>query len=122
MLHYSGLSEVTGVPLLLGQLFQNLISNSLKFAHSERTPVITINTVKEGNVSRIIYSDNGIGFKNEYAEKIFEVFQRLHTKDQYEGTGIGLAIVKKIISLHKGEIRAYGEEGKGCRFEMELGE
>jgi len=108
--------------LLLGQLFQNLISNSLKFAHSERTPVITIQVVKAGNVTRIIYSDNGIGFKNEYAAKIFEVFQRLHTKDQYEGTGIGLAIVKKIVSLHKGEIRAYGKEGEGARFEMELGE
>lgn len=121
VMHYSGLSEITGVPLLLGQLFQNLISNSLKFAHTARTPVITINAFKEDNVIRIIYSDNGIGFKNAYAEKIFEVFQRLHTKDQYEGTGIGLAIVKKIVSLHKGEIRAYGEEGEGSRFEMELG-
>jgi light-regulated signal transduction histidine kinase (bacteriophytochrome) len=121
VMHYSGLSEIAGVPLLLGQLFQNLISNSLKFADTARTPVITINAVKAGSVTRIIYSDNGIGFKNEYAEKIFEVFQRLHTKDQYEGTGIGLAIVKKIVSLHKGEIRAYGEEGRGCRFEMELG-
>ncbi len=117
-LRYSGEPVITGVPLLLGQLFQNLISNSLKFAHKDRTPVITVHTVREQvdgeYFTHITFVDNGIGFKNAYAEKIFEVFQRLHTKDQYEGTGIGLAIVKKIVSLHHGRIHAVGIEGEGA--------
>ena len=69
---------------------------------------------------RIMYIDNGIGFDDVHAEKIFEVFQRLHTKDKYEGTGIGLAIVKKIIAMMDGEIRAHGESTRGATFEILL--
>jgi PAS domain S-box-containing protein len=119
-----GLPVIDGVAIQLGQVFQNLIANSLKFAHLERPPVIEIHcerlTKNNQEFCKIVYSDNGIGFKQEYAEKIFEIFQRLHTKDKYEGTGVGLAIVKKIVSLHNGTIKAEGKEGEGARFEMLL--
>ena len=66
----------------------------------------------------ISVSDNGIGFEKEYSEKIFELFQRLHSKDEYIGTGLGLAIVKKIIENHNGVITATGEQGKGATFDI----
>ena len=118
------LPVIDGVAIQLGQVFQNLISNSLKFTHPERAPLIEIHcehvTLDHKEFCKIVYSDNGIGFKQDYAEKIFEIFQRLHTKDKYEGTGVGLAIVKKIVSLHNGTIRAEGREGEGALFEMLL--
>ena len=120
------LPVIEGNPLQLGQVFQNLISNSLKFAHIERKPIITIGaerlTQHKETYYKITYHDNGIGFSPEQAEKIFEVFYRLHTKDKYEGTGVGLAIVKKIISLHKGNVRAKGVENEGVVFEIILPE
>lgn len=123
-LRFGDLPVIDGISIQLGQVFQNLIANSLKFAHPERPPFIeiTASVVTEGNASvcNIIYQDNGIGFKQDYSEKIFEIFQRLHSKDKYEGTGVGLSIVKKIISLHNGTIRAEGVEGKGARFEIRL--
>nr|WP_242692204.1 PAS domain S-box protein [Aridibaculum aurantiacum] len=123
-INFHELPVVMGIEFQLAQLFQNLLSNSLKFAHPDRRPVINITAkaLSEGNkqVYKIFYRDNGIGFKPEYNEKIFGVFQRLHTKDQYEGTGVGLAIVKKIISLHNGEIIASGVEGEGALFEITL--
>lgn len=117
---FDKLPVVQGVPLQLGQVFQNLISNSLKFSNSDRPPVITIHTEKTDGTYKIIYTDNGIGFSNEAADKIFNVFERLHAKDKYEGTGIGLAIVKKIIELHGGTISAIGKEGEGATFIFSL--
>lgn len=121
-INYSTLPVIDGIPSQLGQVFQNLISNSLKFTHPHRKPVIQIVCELAGSEEfkqcKISYSDNGIGFKNHYAEKIFEIFQRLHSKDEYEGTGVGLAIVKKIITLHKGTIKAYGRENEGSTFEI----
>ena len=118
------LPTIDGIALQLGQVFQNLLSNSLKFTHPDRTPVITINgslDQKEGKqVCRIVYKDNGIGFRQEHAEKIFEIFQRLHTREKYEGTGVGLAIVKKIITQHNGEIMASGKDGEGACFDILL--
>jgi len=118
------LPTIQGIPLQLTQVFQNLISNSLKFAHPDRQPFIHIESEKtEQNgmpYHRIQYKDNGIGFSNDQADKIFEVFYRLHSRDRYEGTGVGLAIVKKIIDLHKGSIQAYGDENEGARFEILL--
>lgn len=116
---FSGLPVVNGNALQLGQVFQNLISNSLKFSYPGRPPEIAIS----GDSRKIIFSDNGIGFDNIHATKIFEMFQRLHSKDQFEGTGVGLAIVKKIVTMHKGEIRAYSDgEGKGAVFEISFNE
>lgn len=114
------LPVIQGVELQLGQVFQNLISNSLKFVQPDRNPVITIKSWEEDGYYVIDFSDNGIGFDNQMAEKIFDVFERLHSRDEYEGTGIGLAIVKKIITLHGGEITASGKEGEGARFIIKL--
>ena len=118
------LCVIDGFKLQLGQVFQNLISNSLKFSQPGKAPVITIRSsiirTGEGERCFIQYQDNGIGFRQEYAEKIFEIFQRLHTRDKFEGTGVGLAIVKKIITQHNGEIKAFGKDGEGVRFEISL--
>jgi light-regulated signal transduction histidine kinase (bacteriophytochrome) len=115
---------INGIAIQLGQVFQNLIANSLKFVNPDRPPLINIHSeqlMQDGqSFCRIVYTDNGIGFKQEYADKIFEIFQRLHTKDKYEGTGVGLAIVKKIVSLHNGTVSAKGTEGEGAVFEITL--
>jgi PAS domain S-box-containing protein len=123
-IQFEQLPVIQGITLQLGQVFQNLISNSIKFSHSERKPAITIKA-EETNVDgkcfhKIIYRDNGIGFKPEYSEKIFEIFHRLHSHDKYEGTGVGLSIVKKIIELHQGKIKATGKVNEGALFEIFL--
>ncbi|MEI6945681.1 PAS domain S-box protein [Paraflavisolibacter sp. H34] len=120
--HWDPLPTVEGIPLQLGQVFQNLISNSLKFCPEGRKPLVTIKTEEiseNGEKSyRILYQDNGIGFDPEQAEKIFEIFFRLHSRDQYEGTGVGLAIVKKIVEMHQGSIKATAVRHQGARFEL----
>lgn len=122
-IRFSGLPVVNGIALQLGQVFQNLISNSLKFSRDDTSPIIVISSsqiTKYGrDFNRIQFTDNGIGFDNSHAEKIFEIFQRIHTKDKFEGTGVGLAIVKKIIAMHHGEIRGHSE-GNGATFEILL--
>lgn len=107
------------------QLFQNLISNSLKFSKPETPPVVNITGTEiikknKRKYIKIVLQDNGIGFKQEYADKIFVIFQRLHSKAEYDGTGIGLAIVKKIVEMHQGDIIAYGKPGEGSVFEVHL--
>lgn len=121
------------MPLQFRQVLHNLISNSLKFAHPERPPVIEIECRVEKSstlndkrfahgvdYAHLIYKDNGIGFSSEYSEKIFGLFARLHGKEDYHGTGIGLAIVKKIIENHHGIIIASGELHKGATFDIYL--
>jgi signal transduction histidine kinase len=116
------------IPSQFKQVFQNLISNSLKFSKKDISPVITIRSEltdekslysppdQNGQYVRIYVTDNGIGFKEEFLEKMFTIFQRLHLRGEYEGTGIGLAIVKKIIEKHHGIISATGREGEGATF------
>ncbi len=116
------------IPNQIRQLFQNLISNALKFSKKDEKPVIKIwsekvkekffdtNASADGEYCRIYVSDNGIGFNEMYLDKIFNMFQRLHGKGEYHGTGIGLAIVKKIIEKHNGLITAESTEGKGTTF------
>lgn len=120
VIYRNDLPAVIGIEFQLVQLFQNLISNSLKFSHPDRTPVIKIEGAIAEKSATIIYRDNGIGFNPRFNEKIFDVFERLHTKDQYQGTGVGLAIVKKIVSIHNGEIKAIGTENEGAIFEIRL--
>jgi light-regulated signal transduction histidine kinase (bacteriophytochrome) len=110
------------------QVFQNLISNSLKFSDKKRSPLITIKSERigeptfesrvreDGNYYRLTIQDNGIGFDEQYASGIFALFHRLHSKDSFEGTGIGLAITKKIIEKHKGLIMAKSKAGAGSSF------
>ncbi|TCS89163.1 PAS domain S-box-containing protein [Anseongella ginsenosidimutans] len=108
------------------QLFQNLISNAIKFSRDDLPPEIHINSQvpdpekKSDKRIKITIRDNGIGFDEKYAEKIFVIFQRLHGKTEYEGTGIGLAICKRIIENHNGSITAYSHPGEGATFEITL--
>ncbi|MDF2437147.1 MAG: sensor signal transduction histidine kinase [Bacteroidota bacterium] len=109
------LPEITGDPILIGQLFQNLISNAIKFK-GPKNPEIIISGEKRAEDFLFSVRDNGIGIDKEYSNKIFVIFQRLHTKDKYPGTGIGLAICKKIVERHGGEIWMDSELGKGSTF------
>jgi two-component system, chemotaxis family, CheB/CheR fusion protein len=123
--------EVNIIPFQFRQLMHNLIGNALKFSNPKIPPHIKISSVNitysKINVANLPFrkeychitvSDNGIGFEKEYAEKIFEVFQKLHSKDEYAGTGIGLAIVKKIVDNHSGMITATSELNKGTTFDI----
>jgi chemotaxis family two-component system sensor kinase Cph1 len=97
------------------QVIQNLISNAIKFRGPE-PPVIHISAVAQGKEWIFLVKDYGIGLNEAYSEKIFVMFQRLHTKEEYPGTGIGLAIVKKIVDRHGGRIWVESEEDKGATF------
>jgi light-regulated signal transduction histidine kinase (bacteriophytochrome) len=114
------------IPFQIRQLFFNLFNNTLKFSLPERPPVLrimyTLVPAPAGGVHRITFSDNGIGFEQAHSDKIFQVFQRLHSQEKYAGTGIGLAICKKIMSNHQGTITATGREGEGATFVLEFPE
>lgn len=127
------LPEANVISSQMRQLFQNLISNSLKFAAKDRAPEISVthSFLSSGEVAhlnlpggkqylKISVKDNGIGFNNEYASRIFIIFQRLHGRFEYEGTGIGLAICKKIVENHEGVIYAEGAPGTGATFNIVL--
>lgn len=130
------LPVICAIPELMRQLFYNLISNSIKFQSKDRRPVIKISLgnidpddsqIKEKYISGVPYykisvSDNGIGFDAKYAEEIFMVFKRLHSYHEYEGTGIGLSICKKIVDKHNGYLTAYGDLNEGATFIIELPE
>lgn len=103
----------------LAQVFQNLISNAIKF-RSERPPVVQIYVERLGEEWIFRVKDNGIGFSKDHAERIFLIFQRLHTWEEYPGTGVGLAICKKIVEAHGGRIWAEAELGRGATFSFTL--
>ncbi|QEE49792.1 response regulator [Flavobacterium alkalisoli] len=122
------LPKIKGVPSQLRQIFQNLISNSLKFSKKDISPIIQISSERiaernfdapvdeKGLFCRITVTDNGIGFDERYLDKIFIIFQSLNDRREYEGTGIGLAIAKKIIEKHNGLITAKSQPGEGASF------
>jgi signal transduction histidine kinase len=114
------LPVIQGNPLQMRQVFQNLISNALKFSKPDQQPVVKVSAQQTADTQEIVVMDNGIGFEQQYAGRIFEVFQRLHTRGSYDGTGIGLAIVKKILEQHGGDIRAESEPGQGATFILKL--
>jgi light-regulated signal transduction histidine kinase (bacteriophytochrome) len=120
----SKLPIVQANSILMYQLFYNLITNSLKFARPDDRLTITVThsaIVRDNrNYLKIEFSDNGMGFENQYAEKIFEAFSRLNPKDEFEGTGLGLALCKKIVERHMGFISAKSEPGKGAVFTILL--
>ncbi len=134
VIHYQDLPAIEGSSILIYQLFYNLINNALKFSKNEG--IALINIVSESisstdfkyyglegaheNYKKIIITDNGIGFSMEEAEKIFKTFSRLHSKDEYEGTGLGLALCKKITERHGGIILAKGKINEGASFEIIL--
>ncbi|MGB8193746.1 MAG: PAS domain-containing protein, partial [Chitinophagaceae bacterium] len=133
-IHHNGLPEIEGSFTLIYQLFYNLVNNSLKFSRDDRAPLIEIRSeavhatdliksgLKENENAyvKLIVRDNGIGFSEGEAGRIFKTFSRLHSKDQYEGTGLGLALCKKIVERHRGAISASGEENIGAIFEIIL--
>ncbi|WP_333600571.1 sensor histidine kinase [Flavobacterium sp.] len=135
VIHSETLPTMTVIPFQIQQLFVNLIGNSLKYSKENVAPEIKISfervTAQDEDLipkntkdkfSKITFEDNGIGFEQEYAEKIFILFNRLHNKNEYVGTGIGLAICKKIVENHKGFIFAKGEPNEGAVFTIYLSE
>ena len=125
----ANLPTINGLAIQLSQLFTNLISNSIKYCKPDVTPHITITSKrihgneidhaaadKDVEYHAIKIADNGIGFEAEDAAKIFEAFKRLHGRSEYSGTGIGLSIVKKIVTNHQGFIVAEGKPGIGATF------
>lgn len=133
---YSKLPAMYVVPFQIQQLFENIVSNSIKYSspgkkieieisskivNGERLDFISSNDPnKKENYLNITFSDNGIGFDQKYSEKIFEIFQRLHGKNEYSGTGIGLSICKKIVENHHGFITATGKLNEGAKFDIYL--
>ena len=128
------LPVIKAVPLQMNQLFYNLLNNALKFSRQDVTPVIHISSrtlpANEVNMHpslnstssycEIIFSDNGIGIHKAFNEQVFQIFQRLNARDHFEGTGIGLALCKKIVLNHKGEIYVRSKDGVGTEFHVLL--
>jgi len=114
------LPVVIGVRTLLGQIFTNLVDNALKYSRSDVLPRIKISGAIEGRWAVIRVKDNGLGIPPEHQDKIFNIFQRLHSRDLYSGTGVGLAIVKKAASLMGGSVGVESEIGKGSVFWVRL--
>lgn len=119
IIEYSSLPKLNGLPIELTQLFQNLLSNAIKYRSDERLK-IDISCCDEGGYWRFSVADNGIGIEPKHHEKIFEVFRRLHAKDDYPGTGIGLAVCKKIAELHEGRIWVESVLGQGSVFNFTI--
>jgi len=132
-IEYENLPVIMGVCIQISQLITNLLGNAIKYSRAEIKPLIKITSSvingkeiehpsasKKTNYHSIEFADNGIGFEQEYADKIFELFQRLHGKNEYSGTGIGLGIVKKIITSHNGFITAKGTPNVGATFTIYL--
>lgn len=119
-LSYSNLPAIEGAAVLVYQLFYNLINNSLKFSKEGVKPRITVSSSIVDNFAEIRVEDNGIGFEQEQAERIFNTFERLNSKDRYEGTGLGLSLCKRIVQRHGGTIEAFGKEEEGAVFIVRL--
>jgi PAS domain S-box-containing protein len=132
VLEIKPLPHIWGIPFQVRQLFDNVVGNALKYHHSSRRPLIQVSYETARAVSadaagqptqlfyKISVQDNGIGFEPEHAERIFEMFERLHSRDSYPGTGIGLSLCKKIVQNHKGTIYASGKTDEGARFDIYL--
>ena len=120
IIQYENLPTIIGYKLELRLLFQNLITNAIKFQKKDSIPHIKILYKEEKNKFTFEVIDNGIGIKKEYQEQIFNIFQRLHNKSEYKGTGIGLAHCKKIVDLHDGTIWVKSIFGKGSNFKFTI--
>ncbi len=114
------LPDVQADPVLLRLVFTNLLSNALKFTRPVDQPVIEIGGRRQEHDLLVWVRDNGVGFPKEHAEELFNVFRRLHSQSEFEGTGVGLANVRRIIERHGGQVCAEGEEGKGATFYFTL--
>ena len=128
---YSDLPTIDADPLQMHQLLQNLIANALKYRRQDAPPVVQVSArivetdppsayAKPTKMCEIVVTDNGIGFEEQYADRIFGIFQRLHGRGKYEGTGVGLALCRKIAERHDGTITAQGRPGEGATFIVTL--
>lgn len=122
VIHKGALPQIEGAAILIHQLFYNIINNALKFLKKDEPGRIHIDSrlIEQGQYAEITVSDNGIGFDNEFSQKIFDNFTRLNSKDKYEGTGLGLALCKKIVDRHRGRIFATSVVNKGSVFTIIL--
>jgi len=114
------LGTVYGDPGLLHTVFENLLGNAFKFTCREDAPCVEVSRADKEGGAYIRVKDNGVGFDPAYAHKLFDVFQQLHDKDEFGGSGIGLANVKRIVERHGGEVTASAEKGKGAEFTLIL--
>jgi light-regulated signal transduction histidine kinase (bacteriophytochrome) len=103
-------------PVQIRQVLQNLLSNALKFHQPACAPKVSLMSKRAESQWHIYIKDNGIGFDEQYKDRIFKVFQRLHSRDKYEGTGMGLAIVRKVVESYEGSIEVYSCPGEGSTF------
>ena len=120
VIEWGALPVVDGDPAQLVQLFQNLIGNGVKFVAPGVQPRVAVRAARDGERWRFTVEDNGIGIDARHAERVFGMFQRLHTRDEFEGTGIGLAIARKVVERHGGAISAAQREGGGSCFAFTL--
>jgi two-component system sensor histidine kinase/response regulator len=107
-------------PTLINQVWMNLLSNAIKYSFNKKKPVITISSEEKNGELIYCIADNGVGFNMRYAHKLFGVFQRLHDEDDFEGTGVGLALVHRIITKQGGRVWATAKVGKGATFYFSL--
>jgi light-regulated signal transduction histidine kinase (bacteriophytochrome) len=114
------LPVVDADPTQMRQVLQNLIGNALKFHRPDAPPRVQVSAVIDGEVCQVVVADNGIGFDEKYLDRIFTPFQRLHGRGVYEGTGIGLAVVRKIVERHGGAVTARSAPGSGANFIVTL--
>lgn len=116
----SPLPVVRATSVEMTQLFQNLIANAIKFRHKEQPPVVNIRAFEKDNHYLFTFTDNGIGIEQQYHEKVFKIFERLHPRTKYDGSGIGLATCKKIVQNNGGEIWLESIDGNGTTFFLTL--
>jgi len=114
------LSSITADASLIKQVLINLISNAIKYSSKKEKPVIEIKSEVSGKYTIYSVRDNGVGFDMQFSDKLFGVFQRLHSENEFEGTGVGLALVQRIIIKHGGEVWAEAKENEGAVFYFKL--
>ncbi len=118
--HVHPLHDVKGDNDMIRQVWANLISNAIKYSSKKPLSRIEIGSTLENHSIQYFVKDNGVGFDMQYAHKLFNVFQRLHKVQEFDGTGVGLAIVNRIISRHGGQVKAEGKAGEGAAFYFTL--